>query len=217
MTFDPDLPAREEFTRTRGDIERWRRGDPAAFESLWTRHRPGLEVLVATEIRSIHNEAVRRRLESEAEDVVQDVAATVLAKLGEFEYRGQGSLGAWMEKIVSHRVWNWVEHWEAGKRNPHSERPLDGRSSDDSTRAATIPARGPGPATSSAISERRRQIADVLAALPKRHRQIVVLRFYFGAEWNEIAAEIGAPSDDAARKEFTLRVLPSLTARLKTV
>src|SRR5262245_56845483 len=85
-------PAAAEVTRTRADLDGFRSGDRASFEAIWNRYRPAVEILVAGRIRSGLEFALRARLDAEAEDVVQEVAATVFEKLVKFEYRGAGSL-----------------------------------------------------------------------------------------------------------------------------
>jgi DNA-directed RNA polymerase specialized sigma24 family protein len=81
-------PAPAEFARTRADLESFRRGDPQSFERIWNRYRPAIEVLVAGRIRSGLEFALRARLDAEAEDVVQEVAATVFEKLSKFGCSG---------------------------------------------------------------------------------------------------------------------------------
>ena len=53
-----------------------------------------------------------------------------------------------------------------------------------------------------------------LASLSDRHHTIVLWRFFAGAEWSEIAQEIGAPSGDAVRMECYLKVFPAIAAVL---
>ena len=64
------------------------------------------------------------------------------------------------------------------------------------------------------LSETRRRIAGVLGDLSDRHHQIVLLRFFAGADWDEIAGQVGAPSAATVKKECLLRILPRVAAAL---
>ena len=138
----------------------------------------------------------------------------MLAKLPGFEYRGPGSFLAWMGQVATFVVAERADYWRREKRNPGLERPLPegGQSgnSDSSTGSAALHRRTPGPSTVAALAERRRRIAEALASLSDRHHTIVHWRFFGGAEWSEIAEEIGAPSADAVRMECYLKVFPAL-------
>lgn len=212
--FDPGAPATAEFTRTRADLARWRAGDVAAFDELWRRYHPALEVLIAGRIRAGVPAALRVRLE--ADDVVQEVAATVFAKLGEFEYRGPGSVLAWMSVIAQRTVNDWLDYWRAGKRHPGSELPPSARGGGETTQSpwGRHVDRASGPATEFATRERRRRLAAAMADLSEREHVIVFWKFFGGASWTEIAAEVGAPSGDAVRKECYLKVFPALALLL---
>ena len=44
-------------------------------------------------------------------DVMQDSFVSILTSIGDFEYRGEGSLKAWVTKIVTNRALDWInEH-----------------------------------------------------------------------------------------------------------
>ncbi|MEO6594378.1 MAG: sigma-70 family RNA polymerase sigma factor [Planctomycetota bacterium] len=212
--LDFGAPAATEFTRTRGDLERWRAGDASAFDELWRRYRPALEILIAGRIRSSTEPALRARLDGD--DVLQEVAITVFGKLGEFEYRGPGSVLAWMSMIAKRTVSDWVDYWRAGKRHPRVELPRASPDSGATTNgsATTFVDQAQGQATQLAVRERRLRLAAAMASLSEREHLIVLWRFFGGAAWTEIAAELGAPSADAVRKECCLRVFPALAAAL---
>ena len=216
----PDLgaPAATEFTRTLVDLEGFRTGDPRSFDRLWNRYRPALEVLVAGKIRAGLEPSLRARLDAEAEDMLQEVAATVFEKLSEFEYRGAGSFLAWIRRIVELTVQERANFWRAGKRHPAVERRLS--ASDGATRprrASSIRDPRPGPATTFEHAENRRKVAAALATLSERHHAILFSRFFGGAEWAEIAAELGSVSPDAVRMECNLHALPALAEALARV
>jgi DNA-directed RNA polymerase specialized sigma24 family protein len=206
-------PAVRRPQETLFDLEALRRGESQAFDRLWNRYRPALEILVAAKIRSGLDPVLGSRLDAE-----QEVAIRTLAKFQEFEYRGPGSVLSWMSAIAAFVVQERVQYWTAEKRNPHLERPLPSPGSADSSVKfrPRPPLRHPGvgPSTAFDLADRRRRIGAALAGLPERHHKIVFLRFFGGADWEEIAREVGAPSADAVRMECYLKVFPRLSTLL---
>lgn len=199
---------------TAADVARYRVGDRDAFEAIWKRYERGVEVIVAACVRSVRNAHARRWIDPR--DVVQEMAATVLRKLGEFEYRGPGSLAAWFEAIARNAVREQVHRWEAAARDPRRVRSSDA-ARDGGAALDAIARAEAGPRTRLIRCEDLDRVARALSELDERRRRIVVLRTYFGAEWGEIAAEIGATSADAVRKEFTGKALPDLAAALRRI
>lgn len=199
------------FDETQTDLAQWRGGDRAAGDRILQRYRPALEILVHRRIGATANPSVRSRLS--ADDVLHDALLTVSRKLPDFSFRGPGSLFGWMLAIAENQVRDRVDYWEMGKRTPNREQALPTASD---TRVTSIdPAdAGAGPRTRAEHRERDARVAEALAQLPEREFRIVMLRYYFGAEWDEIAREVGAPSGDAVRKEHA-KSLPALAPKLK--
>src|SRR5262249_55354938 len=153
-------PPPDQFERTRADLHRWIAGDERAFDSLWRRYRPALQVLLAGRIRAGLEERLRPRLDAEAEDLLQEAAITVLAKLRESGYGGPGSLLAWMGRTAENAVRDRADYGRAGRRYPGSER--GERAAPDATGSPSspgLPDPGPGPATQADLDERRRRVA----------------------------------------------------------
>jgi RNA polymerase sigma factor (sigma-70 family) len=213
-TIRLDAPHAAEFTRTRADLARWRAGELGAFEDLWRRYYPALAVLVAGRVRSGVEPSLRARLD--ADDVLQDVAVTVFGKLDQFEYRGPGSMLAWMSAIAERTVTDWLDYWRAGKRHPRAELPptITRSRTNDAGSTVLLADAGSGPATNAILRERRRRLGTAMATLSPRQHTIVLWRFFGGAEWSEIAREVGAVSAEAVRKECYLQVFPLLAAAL---
>jgi RNA polymerase sigma-70 factor (ECF subfamily) len=60
--------------------------------------------------------------------VIQDAYLAAFQSLAKFEDRGEGSFGAWLRRIIEHRVLAEVErHLEAGKRDARREVRIDTR------------------------------------------------------------------------------------------
>ena len=215
--LDLGAPDPAAFHGTQSDLEQWRAGASAAFDRLWLRYRPALEVLVHGRIRSRLEPHLRVRLEAEAEDVLQEVALTAMRKCNDFEYRGTGSLLAWLGRIAENAVQNRIDYWRADRRTPARETPLhrdtDPGASASKAQLLDVAASSTGPATAVDRADRRRRLAAVLGELSEREHTIVLLRFFAGADWTEIARTVDSPSGDAVRMECFGRVLPAI-ARL---
>jgi len=206
-------PDATEFTRTRFDVERFQRGELAAFDDIWRRYRPALEMLIAVRVQPTLAPDLRARME--ADDILQVMSGKVREKLDEFRYLGPGSVMAWMSTILQHVVGDMIRYWRAEQRDPRRERPLDPGGETQGTRpAASVPDPASGPATAASQAELRQRIAAALARLSERHQTIVLWRFFGGASWEEVAAEVGSPSEAAVRMEFRGKILPFLASVL---
>ncbi len=201
-----------DFGQTHGDLELWRAGDRTAGDRILQRYEPALEVLVRRRIRALGNAAVQSRLS--AEDILQDALVTVTRKRHEFEFRGPGSLFGWMLTIADNQVRDRVDYWETHKRTPNREQSLPAGAGDTQAPAADPADGSAGPRTRAEHRERASRVAIALVELPDREFRIVMLRYFFGAEWDEIARDVGSPSGEAVRKEHA-KSLPALAPKLK--
>ena len=209
---EPRLPLE---SRTQADLDAFSSGDSRAFARLWQRLHPACEVLLAGRFRAALEPALRSHLEAELEDILQESAVTVFRQLGRFEYRGPGSLLAWAGTIALRAARDRVTYWKAGKRSPRSRHPGAFPNADSSGgSAASVADPGSGPVSQLFLAEKRRRLAEALATLPERYQTIVLWRFFAGAQWSEIAAEVGSPSAEAVKMECLLKVLPAIAAAL---
>lgn len=217
MTPEAPPPARgsegpdRDFSRTRSDLQLWKNGDEDAFARLWERYQPALDLMVTRRIAAIRNAQVRRRIA--AEDILHEAVATVLQKLPEFEYRGPGSLFGWMERIAAHKVKDAVDYWEAQRRAPQREVAPRRTGSAATDLVARQPDPRPGPRTRAERDEQHERLRQAVAAMSARDYKVVILRYYLGAEWDQIALEVDAPSGDAVRKQHW-RLLPLIATQM---
>jgi len=204
-------PPPQDFTQTRQDLQRFRGGDVEAFGVIWRRYAPALELIVAARILPRLAPELRARIA--LEDVLQIASRKALEKLGDFEFRGPGSILAWMSVIATHVVSDQTDYWRAAVRDVRRDRELPHRDVDTGSPGVVGP--DAGPATQASRSEQKRLLAEALQRLSERHQTIILLRFFAGATWDEVAAELGAGvSADAARMELRGRVLPLLASML---
>ena len=60
--------------------------------------------------------AISRRYIDERDDaldVVQDSFVSILTSIGSFKYRDEGSLKAWVSRIVANKAVDWIKHHKA--------------------------------------------------------------------------------------------------------
>ena len=76
-----------------------RGGDREALRRLYDRYSG---YAMAIGLRYVYNR-------EDARDVLQDSFVKILTSIGDFEYRGEGSLKAWISTIVVNRSVDWVK------------------------------------------------------------------------------------------------------------
>ncbi len=145
-------------------IERVRAGDETAFRELIDKHIDRVQTLVASMLRN----------RFEVDDVVQDVFFKVYRKLDRFQ--GRSAFFTWLYRVAFNTA---TDHLKRKKRV--AETSLDDLAGLD----AVAPC-------ASAIrqlrnKELRVQMADAVASLPEKYRNILVLREYEGCTYDEIA------------------------------
>lgn len=176
-------------------------GDAAALEELLVRYGP--RALGIVRIRM--GERVRAAFESA--DLVQEALADALAALPRFEMRGESSFIRWLAVIVEHRIRGRLDHLDAAKRSGLREVSLEGLPGPPATSA-------PSPSAWAGAREERTAVEEAVAELPERYRELIALRDYAGASWEEVARETGASSPAAARMAHA-RALTRLGRRLR--
>lgn len=157
-------------------VERARRGDAAAFESIMRRYNQRLYRLARSILRDPF----------EAEDVVQEAYVRAYLKLADF--RGPSGFSAWLSRIAMNealgrlrqrgRVISLEEHMDQAGRG------------DDELRMQPRSAH-PGPERLAASLELRHLIEQAVDRLPEEFRTVFVLRAIDGLSVAETAACLG--------------------------
>lgn len=195
-----------------------RGGDESAFRQLWERVHPAIEVHLLGRVRGSIDATLRQHLDADLDDILQDVGVTVFRRVRDFEYRGPGSLVAWSIQVCNFVVKDWIDHWRSGKRNPRREVRISSVAGADTSMTHDLQKfirdTATGPATSADRRETSRRVAEALETLDEREHQIVMLRYFGGAEWNEVASSVGATSGDAVRMKCFKKIIPKLAVRL---
>lgn len=162
-------------------LEAARRGDPSALRRLFDRITPWLR-------RTIHRRlpaAARERVDTE--DVLQRGYTALLPRLGGFVSRRSGSLRAYAWKIVLREITN--EARLAQVRGSMARPNLDRFVSPTRSVLDALLA-----------EECAQKVRRAFVVLSEREQVAVVARQVHGYSFSRVAALIGAPTADAARK-----------------
>lgn len=123
---------------------------------------------------------------NDAADVLQDAMVRVLTSIDRFEYRGEGSLSAWMTRITVNTALNQLKHRQP---IPIDELPPNVGEEDGDTDdpAVDIP---PG------------VLMKMIASLPDGYRTVLNLYVFEGMPHREIALQLGIRESSSASQYF---------------
>jgi RNA polymerase sigma-70 factor (ECF subfamily) len=149
-------------------IQRWRRGECAAFEALVRRWQQPLARFLT-------------RLVGRSE-LVQDLCQEVFLRvyLAAPRYREAGAFSTWLYRIALNVA------RDAGRRRRHQPQPLAG--------SETTPDAGPGAAQLCERQELAQAVAEAVAGLPPPLREALVLRHYEGLSFEEMSRLLQVPA-----------------------
>ena len=142
------------------------------------------------------------RDEHEARDVCQEVWITVWKNLATF--RGDAKFSTWVHPIAVRRA---IDSLRKRKKFLHRFLPFLAER-DDNVAAVPEPAATEGdPRDASERTERTERFERALAALPEKHRSVLVLREVEGLSYEEIAQTINCPPGTVMSRLFNARRL----------
>ena len=158
---------------------------------LFDRHLPALRAKARA-----HLPAALKSKVGES-DVVQDAYLAAFLSLGEFEDRGDGSFGAWLKRILEHKVLDEVRrHAGVAMRDAR----LEVRLATD-VRAAVPATDPPSPSVEVMAGEVSARLREAVDGLPDDYRTVVRLVHDEGLTLVAAAARMGR-SPDAVRKLY---------------
>ena len=170
MVITADRP---EIAATADLLTRARAGDTSAFCRLAAEH----------EQRLLQQACGLARDPSAAEDLVSETLVEAWRSLN--RYDGSCRFSTWLFSILLHR------HQKALRRARSRPIPLAAlppTEADERRQAQeNLPAAGPSPAEAAMRREATEKLRQAVAALPEKHQQIVLLRFFEDASLPEIA------------------------------
>lgn len=175
---------------------RLRAGDVQAFEELLEQHRrPVVRVI----FRMTQNAAV-------AEELAQEVFLRVYR--ARERYEPAASFKTWIYRIAVNRTRNWLrDHQEQSWREESLERDRP----DDLPRQFVDPS--PSPESRLLAADGGRRLRDLLAILPNRQRDAVLLHKFEDLSYAEIAVVLGCSVP--ALKSLLFRAYAALRQRLE--
>ncbi len=168
---DAESPGNDEL------LARARAGDAQAFCQLATRH----------EQRLLQQATGLSRDWSAAEDLVSETLVEAWRSLA--RYNGTCRLSTWLFAILLHRH---QKHLRRARSRPLSLAALAPLEADSRRQAhQELPAPDPSPAQEALRQETAEQLRRAIEALPEKHQQVVLLRFFEDASLPEIAELLG--------------------------
>lgn len=175
-------------------LARIRDGDSTGWDLLY--HRYHDELLFYVRHRLGHQ--LRAHLQSE--DIFQSVAVEALRSLREFEYRGEGSLLRFLQRMVQNKIRDRADTVRARKRRAVG-------SLEDVPHVEPI---APGSAVRYHAAEHFDRLERALGGLPADMREVILLRRIEGLDGKETARRL--QRSDAATRKLYSRALARLSA-----
>lgn len=187
-----ELPEEFQTDEVAALVQRAQEGDAEALNDLFARYHQTMVQLAQKKL------GARLRSKEEPVDLAQTTFREATRDLGRFEYRGEGSLLFWLQKILQNKIRDRAEYYSAGKRNTAKERPLEA-TADDERGAYELPADDLSVTRVVARDESFVLLHEALKELSEEHRQAITLVFFQGLQLREAGKRMGGRSEDAVR------------------
>jgi RNA polymerase sigma-70 factor (ECF subfamily) len=165
---------------TRTLLARARDGDADALDTLFARHLPRLRQWASGRLPRWARDV------ADTPDLVQDTLFQTLRKIDDFEPRHDGALHAYLRQAVLNRIRDEIRKRE--------RRPGVTAANED------LVDRDPSPLELAIGRETVERYEAALARLRDEDRELLIGRIELGLSYSELAAAVGKPSPDAARK-----------------
>jgi RNA polymerase sigma-70 factor (subfamily 1) len=182
-------------------------GDRRALEDLFARYLPRVRQIVALRMGR------RLRELEDVDDVAQDVLLKAFQGLERFEQRSEGAFRNWLAACVECEIADKARRAGARKRGGGKVR----RFADCESGlliSSVFAGREPTPSAVARARELAERIEEALIALPRHHREVVILRNLCEMSYEEIAETMALGSAQTARKAVS-RALRKLKESLE--
>lgn len=176
--MDPGDSARADTTFAL--LEKAKAGDQSAIERLFQRYLPRMQRWARGRLPS------HVRHLGDTQDLVQESLIQTFTRLEHFEYRGEGALQAYLRQVLLNRI--------RGEVRRAASRPAGHDLKDEHVDA------GPSPLQQAIGREGLDRYEAALERLRPQEREAIIARFELGMNNEELAAALGKPSKDAARR-----------------
>ena len=197
MPSSDNAPAPGEGAQTTLELlTRVRDGDTSALNQLIDRCLPELRRWASGRLPGWSRRA------ADTDDFVQETVIRAFKKIGEFEYRGDGALLAYLRQALLNRIRSEIRK---AQRRPTPEPLLD-----------VHQASGLSPLETAIGVEQVEKYEAALDRLRPEEREAIIARLELGLTYSELARALGKPTPDAARMAVS-RALVRLTEELRSV
>ncbi len=169
-------------TSTFGLIERARTGDRDAFESLFSKYRRRLAVLIHYKLRP------EMRRFADEDDILQETLLRAFSALDEFDYRGPGSFLAWSSRIAGNVLADMDRTHRRARRDDAGDAPLDEVNPADSRTPSRVLAQ------KQAVNALVRRLDD----LPADYRSVILMAKFERLTTAEMAGRLGRSREAVA-------------------
>ena len=190
------MDADERKKEDRQLIQSARSGDEKAFEKLLKKYR---NLVYSVMVRMVRNP-------QEAEDLTQEAFIKAFGALQSFneEY----AFSTWLMKIASN---NCIDFLRKKKLRTQSiDEPVKYK---DESLQFELPDREPTPERKMLNTERSRMINDAIEALPRRYREVIILRHKEEKSYEEIAELLQLPLGTVKARIFRAREMLNKSIR----
>ncbi len=165
-------------------IQKFKDGNSEAFNTLYQRHLP-----------SVYNRVRYVVPEEEVEDITQEVFIAAAKSLPSF--RGESQFSTWLRTLTNYKVAEYYR--KRNRKREASQVPLD---------EAILH----GEDHSARVMEERILLRKALNQISESYREVILLRFAEGLQFNEIA-ELSGQNLEATKSLFR-RAMTALRAQL---
>ena len=199
---DPRRPGFHRAARSDNDestvhlLERARRGDHTAIDTLFARYLPRLRRWASGRLPRWARDL------SDTHDLVQETLLQTFKRVKTCEARGEGAFQAYLRQVVLNRIRNELRRF---RRRPQMT-DLDSNQITGS----------PSPLEAAIGGEAVERYEAALADLKPEDRELIIARIEMGYDYDELADAFGRPTPDAARKAVQramVRLLEAMKGR----
>jgi RNA polymerase sigma-70 factor (ECF subfamily) len=181
-------------------VDRFKQGDPSAFDEMVSRYWDRIYAMV--------NQLLRNS--QDAEEVTQD--AFIRAHRGLVNFRGESAFSTWLYQIATNLARNRYWYWWRRKRDHTVSFDQPVSADNETTLAELIPAELETPGDATVTQEFVSRIGESMEKLSPKHREILILRNVKNLSYEEIAVILGISVGTV--KSRIARARESLRARL---
>ena len=159
-------------------------GDATALDDLLVRYQDRLRRIVRIRL------GARLRANVESMDIVQEAMIVAARKIGDAELKSPGAIINWLSRIAERKIHDANDYFTAQRRDKRRESPMhvvvNGESVGWEPADSTM-----SPGKKAQQREAEEIVDEALTELLESQREVILLRHYCGAEWEQVAETLG--------------------------